>query len=354
MAEQDQKTHAPTEQKLDDARKKGDVPSAPEVRHGVMFVAMLALLIGMGGWTTSRMMSLLTSIWQQAGTRRLGDGGASDFAPGLMASLAQFMLPPLLLLLGFALLTMFAQGRPSFSTARLQLKWERLSPAKGLKRLFGVRAIVEFAKTLAKLSVVLVVVGIVLRPHVGALDSLIGASPLAIAATASALVIDMLKAAALLVVLIAGADFLYQRRSYMKRMMMSLQEIKDEHKQNEGDPRIKGKIRAIAMQRAQRRMMAAVPTASVVITNPTHYAVALRYEHGGMVAPVVVAKGVDAIAFKIREVANGAQVPIVESPPLARALYATVDIDRPIKTEHYAAVAEIISYVLRLTKGQGA
>ncbi|WP_145206486.1 flagellar biosynthesis protein FlhB [Sphingobium sp. B2] len=350
MAEQDQKTHAPTDQKLEDARKKGDVPSAAEVRHAVMFVAMLALMLGMGSWTVTRMSVLLTGLWSQAGTMRIGAGGNSDFAAGLMSALAGIMLPPLLMLLGFALLTMFAQGRPNFSTTRLKIKWDRLSPAAGLKRLFGVRALVEFAKTLAKLLLVLIVVAITLYPHRGAFDTLIGASPQTIGATAVALIVDMLKAAAMLVIIIAGADFVYQRRSYMKRMMMSFQEIKDEHKKNEGDPKIKAKIRAIAMQRAQRRMMAAVPTASVIITNPTHYAVALRYDHGGMVAPVVVAKGVDAVAMKIREVANGANVPIVESPPLARALFASVEIDHPIKTEHYAAVAEIISYVLRLTK----
>lgn len=350
MAEQDQKTHAPTDQKLEDARKKGDVPTASEVRHGVMFIAMLALILGMGGWTVTRMAAFLTGLWSQAGTMRIGSSGNSDFAASLFLSLANIMLPPLLLLLGFALLILFAQGRPNFSATRLKVKWDRLSPMAGLKRLFGKRAMVEFAKTLVKLLLVLIVVGIALHSHIGAFDTLIGASPQAIGSTAVALIVDMLKAAALLVILIAAADFIYQQRSYMKRMMMSFQEIKDEHKQNEGDPKIKGKIRAIAMQRAQRRMMAAVPTASVIITNPTHYAVALRYDHGGMVAPVVVAKGVDAIALKIREVANGANIPIVESPPLARALYASVEIDHPIKTEHYAAVAEIISYVLRITK----
>jgi len=136
----------------------------------------------------------------------------------------------------------------------------------------------------------------------------------------------------------------------MKRMRMSLQEIKDEHKESDGDPKIKAKIRQMQMQKAKRRMMAAVPKASVIITNPTHYAVALKYDHGAMAAPVVVAKGVDALALKIREVATASGVPIVENRPLARALYASADLDKPIPTEHYAAVAEVISYVLRLAR----
>ena len=167
------------------------------------------------------------------------------------------------------------------------------------------------------------------------------------------LVVAMLKAVAALVGALALFDFVHQRRSWLARMRMSLQEIKDEHKQSEGDPKIKAKIRAIGIQRSRRRMMAAVPTASVIVTNPTHYAVALKYDHGRMGAPVVVAKGVDAIALKIREVAGAAGVPIVENRALARGLYASVEIDRPIPSEHYTAVAEIIGYVMRLAKRVG-
>jgi flagellar biosynthetic protein FlhB len=147
-------------------------------------------------------------------------------------------------------------------------------------------------------------------------------------------------------------DLIYQRRSWFNKLKMSLQELKDEYKDSEGDPKIKAKIRQIAMQRARRRMMSAVPTASVIITNPTHYAIALSYEHGRMGAPVVVAKGVDAVALRIREIATKAGVPIVENRPLARALYAAVEIEHPIPAEHYAAVAEIIGYVMRIAKAR--
>jgi flagellar biosynthetic protein FlhB len=162
----------------------------------------------------------------------------------------------------------------------------------------------------------------------------------------------MLKAVALLVGALALFDWVYQRRTYLSRMRMSLQEVKDEHKDSEGDPHVKARIRAIGAERARRRMMSAVPTASVIITNPTHYAVALKYDHGKMAAPVVVAKGADAVALKIRELAMAAKVPILESPPLARALFASAEIDRPIPTEHYKAVAEIIGYVMRLANAR--
>jgi flagellar biosynthetic protein FlhB len=213
-----------------------------------------------------------------------------------------------------------------------------------------VRALVEFAKTLAKVVAISTVVYLVLRPRFGGLDQLVGYTPGAVGVAMGRMAFEAIRAVALLVALLAIADFIYQNRAFIKRMRMTLQELKDEHKQSEGDPKIKGKIRQLQMQRSRQRMMAAVPEASVIITNPTHYAVALKYDHGAMAAPVVVAKGVDAVALRIREVAKGANVPIVEAPPLARALFAAVEIDRPIPIEHYAAVAEIIGYVMRLAR----
>jgi flagellar biosynthetic protein FlhB len=187
-------------------------------------------------------------------------------------------------------------------------------------------------------------------PKAVGLEQLMVADPGTVGTAAAAIILAMIKAVALLVGALALFDLVYQRRAFTARMRMSLLEIKDEHRQSEGDPKIKAKIRAIGMQRARRRMMAAVPTASVIITNPTHYAVALKYDHGGMAAPVVVAKGADDVALKIREVAKANGVPIVESPVLARAIFASVDIDRPIPIEHYAAVAEIIGHIMRLAQ----
>jgi flagellar biosynthetic protein FlhB len=346
----DDKTHAPTEKKLEDARKKGDVVTAAEARHAVMFVGALAVLLMLGTWTASRLGVLLTGMWGHSEDVAITPAGAQHLASALMAQAAMTVLPMLGVLFAFALLTMFSSGKPRLATDRLKLKWDKLSPMAGAKRLFGMRALVEFAKTFAKLVMVIVVVGWMVWPRIAGLDTLIGAPAATIGAAATGLVLAMVKAAALLVVVIAAADYLYQRRSFMKRMMMSFQEIKDEHKQSEGDPKIKGKIRQIQMQRSRQRMMAKVPEASVIVVNPTHYAVALQYDHGAMAAPVVVAKGVDAVALNIREVATRANVPIVESPPLARALYATVELDHPIKPEHYTAVAEIVSFVMKLGK----
>ncbi|MCJ8158666.1 flagellar biosynthesis protein FlhB [Sphingomonas sp. LaA6.9] len=351
MAEdKDNKTEEPTQKKLDDARAKGDVANAPEMRHAAMFVALVAMAGGMGAIALSSLSAMFVRFWGSADDFALEPEGAQSLIGGVMSQIAASLAPVAGLLVGCALLSLFLQGRPSLSWSRVKPKWSKLNPMSGFGRLLGKRALVEFAKTLAKFVVICIVAVIVIWPKAVAFDQLIGSDPGAIGQVAGELVYQMIKAVAILVLLLAGFDFVYQRRAYMKKMRMSLQELKDEMKQTDGDPKIKAKIRQIRMQRARKRMMAAVPGASVIITNPTHYAVALRYEHGDMAAPVVVAKGVDAVALRIREIAGEHKVPIVESPPLARALYAAVDIDHPIPIEHYAAVAEIIGYVMRLAR----
>jgi flagellar biosynthetic protein FlhB len=349
-SDKDQKTHEPTQKRLEDAHKRGEVAMSPEMRHATMMVGAVVVTGGMGAWTISRLGTMLTRLWGDADDFRLDPDGAQNLVGGIMAQTILSLAPLLAMLVGCALATLLLQGRITLSWSRLSPKWSKLSPASGFARLLGKRALVEFGKTLAKFTAIITVAIMVVRPRITGFDQLIGYDPSAIGTAAGMMAFQMVRAVAILVVLLAMFDFVYQRRSFLQRMRMTLQEVKDEHKQSEGDPKIKAKIRQLQAQRSRRRMMSAVPTASVIITNPTHYAVALKYDHGAMSAPVVVAKGVDAIALRIREIAGEAKVPIVESPPLARALYAAVDIDRPIPVEHYAAVAEIIGYVMRLAK----
>ena len=164
----------------------------------------------------------------------------------------------------------------------------------------------------------------------------------------SRLLFKVLMASLISLGVIAGLDYFWQRRRWLSRNRMSKQEMKEEFRQSEGDPAVKSKIRQLRQERARKRMMAAVPQATVVITNPTHYAVALKYESGKMAAPICVAKGVDALAFRIRAVAEENDVPVVENPPLARALYASIEVDEPVPPEHFKAVAQVIGYVFRL------
>mgnify|MGYP005845474847 CR=1 FL=1 len=344
------KTHDPTEKKLSDARKKGDVAGAPEMRHASMFVAALVALGSIGTFAVSQMLTIFVKLWGDADDILLDNGTGHHFAAMLLRELGIALGPLLATLLAFAGLSFFLQSHPTLAWSRLKLKWDKLSPLAGVKRLFGKSAFVEFAKTLAKFLFVATVVLTVVWPHAREIETMVGASAATVGKTAAALVVMMVKAAAILILALAVLDFLYQRHAFIKKMRMSLQEIRDEHKESDGDPKIKARIRAIGMERAKRRMMAKVSKASVIITNPTHYAVALQYDHGAMAAPVVVAKGTDEIAAKIREIAAEHGIPIVERPPLARALHANAQLDRPIPTEHYAAVAEIISYVMKLAR----
>jgi len=353
MADKEQKTHAPTGKRIDDARRKGDVPTAPEMRHAAVFAAMLLVLGGLGVHAFARLGTMLARIWGRADDFRVDPAGAQGLASGMLGQLAVVFAPMFAALVAFALIGGTMAGMPTISWSRVSPKWSKLSPIGGAKRLFGKPALVEFGKTLAKLALVIGIAAAVLRPHVVALGTLVGADPAEIGRASGGLVAVLIKAVAAPVAALALFDLLYQRHSWFAKLKMSLQEIKDEHKQTEGDPKIKGKIRQIGMQRARRRMMSKVPDASVVITNPTHFAVALKYDYGRMGAPVVVAKGVDAVALRIRAIATEAGVPIVENRPLARALHAGAELDRPIPTEHYAAVAEVIGYVMRLAQRRG-
>jgi flagellar biosynthetic protein FlhB len=217
------------------------------------------------------------------------------------------------------------------------------------RRLFSKQALANFTKGLIKLALFGTVIASLLWPQRNRLGGLIGMDPATILPLTRSLAMQMLGTVVGILVIVAAVDYLFQYRQWYDRQKMSMREIKEEYRQSEGDPAIKGKIRQLRMSRARKRMMAAVPQASVVITNPTHFAVALRYERG-MTAPVCVAKGADLIARKIREVAEAHDVPVVENPPLARALHATVEIDQEIPQEHYRAVAEIIGYMMRLRR----
>ncbi|GGO96835.1 flagellar biosynthesis protein FlhB [Stakelama pacifica] len=353
MAEEpdkDQKTEAPTEKRLEDARKKGDIASAPEVRHAAMFTGLLVSIGWLAVYLFNNLAQKMAALWDNAETFSLTPDTAQSVMTLLFSTIAMTLLPLLATMVAFAIVGGLLQGRPALSWSRLAPKWSKLSPVSGAKRIFGMRAFVEFGKTLAKLIAVVTVGYIVVIPFVPGFSAMVGLDPVGIAALTHRIIITVFRAVALLVGAIAIFDLFYQRHSWLKKLRMSRQEVKDEFKDQEGDPHIKAKIRQIGMQRSRRRMMAAVPQASVVITNPTHFAVALKYDHGTMAAPVVVAKGTDEVALRIRSVATDAGVPLVENRPLARALHASAEIDRPIPVEHYAAVAEIISYVMKLAR----
>jgi len=345
--DQDSKTEQPTERRLQKAREEGQTPLSQEFKTWVMLVGSTAVI----GITTPYMAAKL-----QASLRpfiEMPHAIPADLE-GLRGAITEALLGAgMALAPTFALLVILALGATGLQTgflvspAKLAPKFEKISPMAGAKRLFGPRSLIELFKGVVKLTMVGTVGGYVLWAHHNDLEPLLDLEMAALLEYLRSMTLSLLTGMLAVITLLAAADFAWQRFDYFKKMRMTKQEVRDEHKQSEGDPLVKGRIRQLRMERARRRMMAAVPQADVVITNPTHYAVALKYDMERMNAPVVVAKGVDLVAKRIRDVATEHKVAIVENPPLARALYASVDLDQEIPPEHYKAVAEVIGYVMR-------
>jgi flagellar biosynthetic protein FlhB len=342
-------TEDPTPRRLEEAIKRGDVVRSVEVSTWFMIAGgtFTLMVFGVPAATSLQTMfrGLLANSYQIP-----ADGPALAYLSRVLATnvLAALGIPLLLLALA-ALLGNVIQHRILFSVEPILPKLSRISPTAGLGRLFSKQALANFAKGLAKLTLFGSVIAALLWPQRQRLGGLIDTDPVMILPFTRALAIDMLGTVVAILAIVAAADFLFQYQQWFDRHKMSVREMKEEFRQTEGDPAIKGKIRQMRMARARRRMMAAVPKASVVITNPTHFAVALQYERG-MNAPVCLAKGTDLIARKIREVAEAHGIPVIENPPLARALHATVELDQEIPQEHYRAVAEIIGYIMRLRR----
>jgi flagellar biosynthetic protein FlhB len=351
MAEDtDDKTEDPTQKRLDDALEKGDVAKSQEVNTWFVIAGGTLILSTFSGSIGGGILEPLRNLIAQSGQLRTDGTALLALGNTLSHAVLGAIGVPLLMLSLAAIAGNMIQHRLVWSSESLKPKFNKISPGAGLKRIFGKQAVANFAKGLFKLIALGAVMMAVLWPERYRLESFMMFDPSAILDVTTSLTLQLMGAVVAMLAAVAIADYFFQYREWYERQKMSLQEIKDEFKQSEGDPHIKGKIRQLRQQRMKKRMMAAVPNASVIITNPTHFSVALSYDRG-MSAPVCVAKGVDNVALKIREIAKKHDIPIVENVPLARALYATVDIDEEIPVEHYAAVAEVIGYVMGLKRG---
>jgi flagellar biosynthetic protein FlhB len=350
MAEDDtEKSLDPSQKRLQDAHDRGDVVKSQEVGNGFVMAGAALVIMAFSGMATRGVLTTLRGLVANSYDIPVDGPGFVDLVFRLGREVIGAIALPLSLLMLAALAGNLIQHRLVWSAEALIPKWSKISPAAGLGRLASKQTLANFAKGLAKLGVLGAVIGALLWPERARLEGLVTVDPSAILAITHVLAVKMLGTVVAILAIIAALDYFFQYRQWFERQKMSVAELKEEFKQTDGDPLVKGKIRQIRQNRMRKRMMAAVPNASVVITNPTHYAVALRYEQG-MNAPVCVAKGVDLIARKIRELAIEHGIPVVENPPLARAVHATVEIDQEIKPEHYKAVAEVIGYVMRLNR----
>jgi flagellar biosynthetic protein FlhB len=344
-----ERTEDPTPKRLDDAVKRGDVVRSPEVNTWFMIAGGVFTLMVFAGPMAQSLQTTFRGLIANSYQIPADGAGLTALAKTLAFDVLAALGIPILVLTLAALFGTAVQHRILFTVDPIIPDWSKISPAAGMKRLFSKQALVNFAKGIAKVTIFGAVIAALLWPQRHRLAGLVSSDPAVILPTTQSLAMHMLGTVVAILAVIAVADYLFQYRVWYERQKMSLQEIKEEFRQTDGDPLIKGKLRQLRQARMRKRMMAAVPKASLVITNPTHFAIALRYERG-MNAPICVAKGVDLIARKIRQIAEEHSIPVVENPPLARALHATVEIDQEIPPEHYRAVAEIIGYLMRLRR----
>ena len=349
MAEEDDasKTEEPTSKKLADARRKGNVAQAQEVTSWVILLGGTALLITLAPFMANGVRLVGMPYIANADIIGFDFENLRGTIVDSVLDVVWVLTPLFGTMVILAIAANVGQFGLTYSTEKIKPDVGKINIIKGSKKIFSIKGVVEFLKGIGKLVIVSVVSfslaapllhDIELIPLTPFIDSLDRIHELAIVLFAGTVAV---------MTVLAFIDFVYQRYSFMKQMRMTKQEVKDENKQQEGDPQVKARIRQIRMERARDRMMQAVKDADVVITNPTHFAVALKYEMGEMEAPLCVAKGVDYLALAIREEAEEHDVPVVENPPLARALYATVELDEEIPAEHFKAVAEVIGFIMR-------
>ena len=346
-----EKTEEPTAKKLEDARKEGQVAKSKEIANGLGLLALFLLLKIMVGSIGTSFLESFSMVYNRipvicklnGGTSPMGD--ISVLLRTVMLRLLIILLPVLLIGFAVAFVSDLFQVKWRPTSKPLQPKFSKLNPLNGIKKIFSAQSLVELVKSVAKILLIAFVTYSYIKKKSGLLYALYDMSMMQAVNLIGETVIELGIRISAIYMIIAGADFMYQKYKFKNDMKMTKQEVKEEYKNAEGDPEIKGKIKARMREASQRRMMQAIPKADVVITNPTHYAVAIRYDTELAPAPIVVAKGSDYLAQKIKQIARENNVEIVEDKPLARMLFANVDVDKQIPPELYQAVAEILAMV---------
>lgn len=342
-----QKTEDPTPKKIEESRKKGQVALSREVNNWMMLFAGTILVGGLSTAVFGDLSKIMRTYIEYSHALPTGPGGLADILGSSFIAVLKLMTLPFIILMLAAFLSPFVQVGPLFAPEAVKPDISKISVFKGFKRLFALRSVVEFAKGIFKIAAVGAVGTIILMPFFGQMEHIVGLPIPLLVKELKDLIMWLLIGVLVVVMIIAGIDLVYQRFDNAKKMRMTKQEVKDEYKQTEGDPHVKARLRQLRMEKGRQRMMQAVPEADVVITNPTHFSIALKYDSETMEAPICVAKGTDELALRIRETAKEHGVELYENKPLARSLYDVVEIDETIPLEFYQAVAEVISFVFK-------
>jgi len=344
--DKDSKTEEPTEKKISDALEKGNTPRSREMS---VFASLLGVLIASAfliGPATVSLSSQLLILIDHPGAFALESGTeANQLLWAIAIESGRFLVPVVVILAAAGMAAAFFQNAPKLTFEQIRPKWNRVSPSAGWQRIFGAQGFVEFLKSFFKFGAIAVICLIILNSDRETVVNAMLGDPSALPGLALSLATRLLSAVCVTMALLVAADIVWTRFRWRADLRMTRQELKDELKQSEGDPLVKGRLRSLARDRARRRMIAAVPRATVVIANPTHYALALKYDRAKGGAPLGVAKGVDLIALRIREIASLHSIPIVEDRPLARAMYEAVEVDQWIPPEFYRAVAKILHFI---------
>ncbi len=353
MSEEDntddsQKTEEPSQKKLLDARNRGQVVMSREINNWIMLFVAVMVIAMLAPSVMSKMRDSLSAFLSSPHSMPADAYGLKMTVQDLLKEIGLIWFMPLLFLFIGAMIGPFVQIGPMFSAESIKPTLDKISIFKGISRLFSSKSLMEFLKGIFKLLLVGMVGVIILIPFFPSVEHFIFLDFSQMLGELHFLLIRLFIGVLAVLVVIAIVDYMFQRHDFMKRMRMSKQELKEEYKQTEGDPQVKAHLRELRETKARQRMMASVPEADVVITNPTHYAIALKYDSENMNAPIMLAKGIDKVAHRIKDVANENDIPVIENPPLTRSLYAAMEIGQMIPAEHYKAVAEVISHVFKL------
>jgi len=346
------KTEEPTDKRKEKAREEGNVPVSQEVKSLMMLIGGVVAIAFFAPKLARDLRTTLEPLLSRPHTIPMEFEALRGLFVGILADVGLSLLFPIAILVFLAVISVVGQVGFVYSPKRLEPKFSKLNPISGLKNFFAPKKLIELLKSILKLILIIAALSIIVLPNLEWVLRLPEMDTEAMLLEIRWVILLLVSTITGVMIAISVADAAIVRFQNHKKLKMTKQEVKDENKQAEGDPQVKARIRAIRMEKFRKRMMAAVPQADVVITNPTHFAVALSYKMEDMAAPKVVAKGTDLIAKKIREIAEENEVPIVENPPLARALYASVEVDQFIPPEHFKPVAEVISYIMGLKKNK--
>ena len=345
-----EKTEEPTGRRLSEARKKGDVTKSMEVPSAAVLLLGLFTLYATGGYMLEQLLAVLRYYLGHLHTIKITPGNMMTITQNSMLQFGLMVGPLMAVVLVTALAANYAQIGVIFTTEKIAPSFEKINPIKGTANIFSMQTMANTVKSIAKLTIVSYVAYREVMKNMDGLIPLMDQQPYEIMVFYAKVSFWIFLKSALIIALLAALDYVFQRWQFMKKMKMTKQELKEEAKMTEGDPQVKGRIRSIQMEMARKRMMAEVPEADVVITNPTRLAVALRYDSAIMAAPKVVAKGAGVVAQRIKDIARENNVPLVEDKSLARALFKTVDLDENVPENLFQAVAEVLAYVYKLKK----